>query len=415
MPSKLKNTHNAFFALTLLVVAFPIWPMKMAAGAILLWFLGAVAYVVINGKKNWTKNAGLLLLFSSLFILHLMSFTWFDMPEVSAHSLERRLSLLAFPIGFYLVDPLFQKKQQSWILLCFELASFALTAYIAFVTIPLIIEHWKILQMGSGFNWAFRNHVEKLVEIHPTYLSLFLLFAVFLKLHRIVEKDTNQPWYNVLWDSFQIALMLLCCLLLSARGPLIAFGIALLVYFIQINWKRAVIGMAVSIPVIALLFLNVPAISSRFNELIQAQVTQGQENETMNSTQIRKEIYNCSGELLSEHWLAGVGIGNVQPALNDCYTKNDQETLRRMEFNTHNQYAHVWLSNGILGLVIFVLMLLIPYILSIRTKQLVYQSFLLMMIICFFTENILARQHGVVFFAFFNTLFAYHLFSPLKD
>ena len=413
MPSKLKNSHNVFFVLTLLVVAFPIWPMRWAAGFILLWFVGALVYTVINGKKDWTKNSLLLGLFSSLFLLYLISFLWYDMPAGSIHYLERRLSLLAFPLGFYLVDPGFQKKQRSWIMLCFELSSFLLTAFIAFKTIPLIIEHWKIIQMGSGFNWAFRNHVEKLVGIHPTYLSLFLLYAVFLKLFRIVDKDLTQAWYNILWDSFQIALMLLCCLLLSARGPLLAFGAAVFIYFLQVNWKRTIFGAAVAIPIIALLFLNVPAIGGRFNELIEAQVAGG--NQEMNSTQIRKEIYNCSGDLLARHWLWGIGIGNVQPALNDCYVENDLDTLRQMEFNTHNQYANVWISNGILGLFVFILTLLLPLYLSFKKKHFTYQVFLIMMAICFFTENMLARQHGVVFYAFFNTLFAYHLFTPLKD
>ena len=264
----------------------------------------------------------------------------------------------------------------------------------------------------SGPCWAFRYHVETLTKIHPTYLSLFLLFAVFLKMHRLVEQDMAQPWWYVTWNAFQMALMLLCCLLLSSRGPLIAFGLGLLVYFFQVNWKRTIIGLAAALPIVALLFLNVPAIGGRFSELKEA--TRPNEEKELNSVSIRVEIFNCTSEILSEHWLLGVGIGNVQPALNDCYERKGQTKLREMQFNTHNQYAHVWMSNGLPGLLIFILMMGIPLYLSFKKGDLPYQVFLIMVGICFFTENLLDRQHGVVFFAFFNTLFAFHLISPIK-
>ncbi|MEQ9062891.1 MAG: O-antigen ligase family protein [Vicingaceae bacterium] len=413
MPGKLKITHQVFFVMTAIVVTFPLWPLRFSAGMIVLWFLSAIVHLSLNGRKQWNRNSGFFVLFISLFALYAISFFMYEMPKGSEHYLERRLSLLVFPLGFYLVDPGFQKKQRSWILLCFELSSFVLTAFIAIKTIPLIITHWDALQTGTGFNWAFRNHVEKLVNIHPTYLSIFLLFAVFLKVFRMIEKDMNQSWYAVVWNAFQMGLMLLCCLLLSARGPLIAFGIALTIFFFQVNWKRTIIGIAAILPVVALLFLNVPAIGGRFNELIEPRASS--EEVQMNSTNIRREIYRCSKEILEQNWLSGIGIGNVQPALNKCYEANDQEKLMRMEFNTHNEYAHTWISNGIIGIFIFVLMLLLPLIHSFRMRDLPYQAFLILMIVCFFTENVLARQHGVVFYAFFNTLFAFHLISPLKD
>jgi len=193
---------------------------------------------------------------------------------------------------------------------------------------------------------------------------------------------------------------------------LIAFGVGLLVYFFQVNWKRTIFGLAAALPIVVLLFLNVPAIGGRFTELIGASASPAEKE--LNSTNIRHEIYKCNSELLAEHWLLGIGIGNVQPALNSCYERNGQEKLREMEFNTHNQYAQIWLSNGLPGLIIFILMLGIPLFISIKKKDLPYQVFLIMMIICFFTENLLARQHGVVFFAFFNALFAFHLISPIK-
>ncbi len=112
--------------------------------------------------------------------------------------------------------------------------------------------------------------------------------------------------------------------------------------------------------------------------------------------------------------MTGIGIGNVQPALNDLYEKRGKEELKKMEYNTHNQYAQVWISNGLPGIIMLILMLGVPLYYSFKSKEYAYQTFLIIMAICFLTENVLARQHGVIFYAFFNSLFAFHLFSPIK-
>ena len=105
MSSRLIYTNQAFLICSLLVVAFPIWPIRWAAGFIILWFSSAFINLVLNGKKDWKKNMALLLLFTSLFAYYVMTYLVVDMPEGSLQYIERRLSLLVFPLGFYFVDP----------------------------------------------------------------------------------------------------------------------------------------------------------------------------------------------------------------------------------------------------------------------------------------------------------------------
>ena len=109
----------------------------------------------------------------------------------------------------------------------------------------------------------------------------------------------------------------------------------------------------------------------------------------------------------------GVGIANVQDELNNCYGVNGDEEMIKSEYNTHNQYFDITLSLGILGILIFVLMLAYPMYLSIIQRNHVYLFFLIFISLCFFSENLLSRQYGVIFFAFFHSLFA-HLFLSKK-
>jgi O-antigen ligase len=64
---------------------------------------------------------------------------------------------------------------------------------------------------------------------------------------------------------------------------------------------------------------------------------------------------------------------------------------------------------GILGLLILIGSLIVPAVAANRNQNYLYLAFLLFFSLCFLTESVLNSQKGVVFFAFFNSLFAFHL------
>lgn len=84
-------------------------------------------------------------------------------------------------------------------------------------------------------------------------------------------------------------------------------------------------------------------------------------------------------------------------------------------FNTHNQYLAILIKNGIVGLIAFLLMLSYFFSISIKAKDFLYFSFLTILSIGFFTENIIDANKGIFFFAFFNTLLGYNCLNTLKQ
>jgi uncharacterized membrane protein YiaA len=48
-------------------------------------------------------------------------------------------------------------------------------------------------------------------------------------------------------------------------------------------------------------------------------------------------------------------------------------------------------------------------LLAVKSRDLIYVSFLLLFLIGFYTENILDANKGIIFFALFNTCFGYNL------
>lgn len=118
----------------------------------------------------------------------------------------------------------------------------------------------------------------------------------------------------------------------------------------------------------------------------------------------------------TQSWIFGVGTGDGQGYLDRTYIKyglytgnpnfNDRGYLG---YNAHNQYFQYLLSLGIIGLLTYIVNLLVPVILAIRHLNYLYLFFLLLFAAGSITESNLCTQKGVVFFAFFNSMFAFHM------
>jgi O-antigen ligase len=134
-----------------------------------------------------------------------------------------------------------------------------------------------------------------------------------------------------------------------------------------------------------------------------------------NPVYIRSIQWQCSFEILKTNAVVGVGTGDVQPYLQECYqAKAFWGHLAR--YNAHNDYFEEALRHGLLGLFIYLVSLFYPLYLSLKQHQYMYTAFLLLFMCCCMTESMLNTQKGAVYFAFFNSLFAFHLLkAPLPD
>jgi O-antigen ligase len=177
-------------------------------------------------------------------------------------------------------------------------------------------------------------------------------------------------------------------------------------------WGRnrliALICLIFSFGVVLYLFSEVPFFKKRFYEIQQTKWVPplGVHH---NSTNLRAGTYYCAASLLKQNWLFGLGTGNVQANLNNCYKSNGfSDVLYLNEYNTHNEYLNVWLNTGFVGFVLFLMSLTIPLLIAIKEGNKLYVAFLILLMLVFLTENILERQKGIIFYAFFNSLFAFN-------
>ena len=164
------------------------------------------------------------------------------------------------------------------------------------------------------------------------------------------------------------------------------------------------------IPFSTFIYTN-KTIQSRYNEIITYTFQKMDQKEIRSSTLIRKKIWFSSLKLVKEKWITGYGTGLSKKVLQKQFKKDGYDYLIKKNYNSHNQYLQVFLDQGIFGFLLLVFFTFGMLYASLKQKDFIYALFLVIMILNFMTESILETQSGVIFFAFFNTIFFFQWFN----
>lgn len=420
------NFHSKFslkyekanqFALFLLLL-FPVLPIRI--NSLLIGFVLAFSLLGLFFKANFKQKFDYrsMLLASSYFIIAI-SLLYTKEIGIGITSLEKRAVLVLFPIIFLLkknsissnIRELFEKTFVLIVLLFLIYANIKTFIDIK-AAIDKMVEQWTWTQafQDERFYYVYRTIFTKVSNIHPTYASIYALFSIGILVNNLLSGnyEGKRVWKIVIL--FTIVILFLFSLLLAAKGPLLAFFISILfVLFLRLKRTHFVLTTIGLVLIFIISTFTVPNLKNRVKEVIHPNQTEG-----ISSVSIRKIIHTCSWELIKENWVFGYGVGDIDEALSTCYEKYDEEKFASRFFNTHNEYFNLFLSAGILGLLSIVITLLYPFIESIKLKDYNFLFFIVFIMICFLFENILSRQKGVLFFAFFYLLYFYHQIDNSK-
>lgn len=120
-----------------------------------------------------------------------------------------------------------------------------------------------------------------------------------------------------------------------------------------------------------------------------------------NSLLQRIEHWKTGALIIQEHWLFGVGTGDIQTAFNRKYASVDSQLDKKHWNRTHNQFMTFWISFGIIGFIIFIGFWLYFVWQSIHYQNLLGFLFSAIAISSFLAEDTIETQQGVTFIALF--------------
>lgn len=239
---------------------------------------------------------------------------------------------------------------------------------------------------------TLRNSIRYIpkIELDPIYVSIF--FAISIVFSFKLFFDTRRYVYAIGGMVYLIFVFIL-----SSKMTLISLVFVLLAVSLRFFKRKRLLFLIISF-FILFLFKN-----ERAKELFNLK-TYSEKVDNTNSTNIRFGLTLSSFELLKENWLWGMGFSSTKQKVSKIFI---EKYYGNMEYNTHNQYLSIWLSTGILGILLFMYYLYFNFKLAVYKNDTVFLSVLIIIALGLLTENLLERQFGVILIAYLISFFGF--------
>jgi len=242
-----------------------------------------------------------------------------------------------------------------------------------------------------------------IVQIHPAFVSLYLSFCIFFLIDQYFPLQTTNR-SKLGWILFGLIILSTYLIWINSRTGILSFCIAFLFYsFYRFKAKARIISLSI-LTVFLLIIFSVPFSRERFfvapQKVLSSEVSTTSTDPNIYPILARKQILECSFELIK--WpsiLYGYGTGDYRDVLRDSFQKHGYVSLYEQSLDEHNEYISQIHKHGVIGLLLFVALLFIPFRYAIRYKSPLLAVFIILFAISALFENVLSAQKGVTFFA----------------
>jgi len=342
------------------------------------------------------------LLLSSVFLLHLAGMIHSRDKLQALKDAEIMLAILIFPFAFS-ADGLELRKYKTRLCMVFGLTCVFTILYLYADAFRIILYH--SMPLRSLFSPVFMNHnFSEPIGLHATYLSMFAVLSAAIFIYFFNEKPLRgRRWLYIIF----LLILLAGLLQLASRAALVAFITILLVF--PLFKKKGRIRSAFIIAVIiitGLILLGITQIDA-FKKRYMVEFREDLAISPINNelTESRAERWDGALQLIKESPFIGHGSGSEKRLLMEKYFESGFYNSYLNELNAHNQYLSMLINTGILGLSIYLLTILYGFAAALRNRDPVFISFMTLISIVGFSENILDVNKGIFFYAFFFSFF----------
>jgi len=115
----------------------------------------------------------------------------------------------------------------------------------------------------------------------------------------------------------------------------------------------------------------------------------------------RIEYWKTATFIVSNHFFAGVGIGDIDQTFGYAYKERHSPLSKEYQARSHNMFLTTWIGTGLVGITLFVLLFIVGFYQSVKRRSWLLFVFMLVSLLTMFFEDSLETQAGVSFFAFY--------------
>ncbi len=253
------------------------------------------------------------------------------------------------------------------------------------------------LPATSLFTVAFMNHnFSKPIDIHATYLSMYVAFALVILVVGLPEKKGWRLYLRIA----AIVLLSTGLLQLSSRAVFVALlliaNIIIPLLLIPAGRRRRYLFISLTATALLLVsFFSIDAFRMRYIYDLKTDLAgQRVKNELVES---RMERWAVVAEIVKKAPLLGHGSGAEQQLLQDTYYENKMYGSFLNEFNAHNQYLYFLICFGAAGLLLYLFVLYRGTAMAWQQKDTEFAAFMVLIAVVSLSENVLNLNKGVFF------------------
>jgi len=400
--------HNIQYYLLLGVAFFLPLSKKVVPIIIILIVLNWLIGGEFKSKFSNLVKPKYALLFMSFYFLHLIGLIYTDNLGFGWFDMEIKLSLMVFPLVFFTSRPL-EKKDIDQINTLFILGCLISGVYLLLNGLMSYLETKDINSFLYG---------KLSMGYHTSYYSMYLCLSLAIIMFYIFTKWNDiSLWKRMLFLVSKPVFLVLIVLLMSKSGIITLVFVVVITIMYLLFLKKIIQASLLLSAVVILLFTAIhliPETKVRIVGTIDLLLNKSTEinPNSVESTAERLLIWPVAIELISEHPLVGVGTGDIRDELIKKYIKKEYSGVQMKGLNVHNQFLQTFAALGLFGFLSIAFGFILPLFYSIKKSNFIYAILILIIIINALTESVLEVQAGVIFYAFFNSL--YMFLSPDK-
>lgn len=400
----LKQADNRHKWLVFLLAFF----IPVSQGILPLFIIGlALNFFTLSDKRlsNWSKILAFLILF---FLLHALGLIWSSNLGFGLFDVQIKLSFLILPFVFLFSKKLseadFERTLSFYIWGCFA----AIVYGILRVVISSIIGESDYINL----------YAESLSpSLHIGYFAMYMNLAVIILFHKLFFRSDDLFSRKNLLRIFLMLFFAVAVFLSTSRNGLIVllFLLVVLTIYAVIRFKKWMTFLSLGVImwiVMSSVFKDYSSAALQFHgfdEVVTTLKTEDLSKKHASSTSVRIQVWQSATNIIKRNPLLGVGTGDIKDELVAEYERNEFLVLIQRKFNAHNQFLQTAAALGIPAAILLLIMFLAP--LFVGWKRIHFLGVFLSIIVgvACLTESVLEVQAGVVFYAFFASLFAQNM------
>ena len=412
-----RNTvhSNIFYAgIFIALVALPFTFNLTLPIAIILFFNWIAEW---NWKEKIARikstSPAMFFVFISFFVVYIIGVFYSTNKAAALSELEYKAWFLLAPLLFFTADKsCLTPKRTKFLLFAFIMSMTALI----FVNYTLSFVNYLNTHSSREFYYISLSRF-----MHPSYSSMYACVAFIIVYYLLFISKEKLPTVAK-WALVSLLLLYTIYIYcLQSKAGILAFAaIFFLLGLYWINkrgkrwgWSALFVVVMLLVPVLFLRFTS--SSNNRLKATVETFKSEDGESKSKESSQLRITIWKMSWQMIVENLPMGVGSGDAKDALIQGYSGMGYDYMHAARYNSHNQYLQTMLALGIIGIASLLAHLFAPLYAAFKKKQILYLSFLIVIILNLLVESMFERRAGCDFFAIFNGLFYFMMMNDMTE